>query len=178
MPADSMPADAMVCADGSVPLAVLVADCVPIVLADRRSSATAVVHAGRRGTMDGIVGRTVERLGQEGSLDLDAWIGPSVCGKCYEVPASMRDEVSAAVPSAAALTRHGTPSLDLPAAVAAQLRELGVTVRSLPEGSGAALSDSALFNSAGTCCTLENANLFSHRREPGVGRLAGLVWRS
>ncbi|WP_343212853.1 polyphenol oxidase family protein [Arthrobacter sp. Br18] len=171
-PADAAPAtvapaaDAMVSADGSVPLAVLVADCVPVVLADRRGRATAVVHAGRQGTLDGIAGRTVLRLRQQGVTEIDAWIGPSVCGECYEVPASMRDEVSAVVPSARATTRHGTPSLDLRAAVAGQLDELGVDVLS---------RDCALSESS---CTLENRRLFSHRREPGAGRFAGLVWRA
>ncbi|WP_026532404.1 polyphenol oxidase family protein [Arthrobacter sp. H41] len=186
-------ADAMVSADGSVPLAVLVADCVPIVLADRRSRATAVVHAGRQGILDGIVGRTVARLREQGATDLEAWIGPSVCGRCYEVPASMRDEMAALVPAARARTRSGSPSLDLPAAVTGQLEELGVEVLSGAVHPGSILpnvglntglnvrsdsgSDAVRPDPSNSWCTLENPGLFSHRREPGAGRLAGLVWR-
>ncbi|MBG6218039.1 YfiH family protein [Arthrobacter sp. CAN_A6] len=185
-------ADAMVSADGSVPLAVLVADCVPIVLADRQSRATAVVHAGRQGILDGIVRGTVVRLREEGATDLEAWIGPSVCGKCYEVPASMRDEFSAVVPAARASTRSGSPSLDLPAAVTSQLDGLGVEVVSgavradmvlSDDGSDAVLVDTAAsdvpaLDPSDSRCTLENPRLFSHRREPGAGRIAGLVWRT
>ncbi|MBG6184002.1 YfiH family protein [Arthrobacter sp. CAN_A214] len=180
-------ADAMVSADGSVPLAVLVADCVPIVLADRQSRATAVVHAGRQGILDGIVGGTVVRLREEGATDLEAWIGPSVCGKCYEVPTSMRDEFSAVVPAARASTRSGSPSLDLPAAVTSQLDGLGVEVVSgavradvvLSDGGSEAVpADAAALVPSDSRCTLENPRLFSHRREPGAGRIAGLVWRT
>jgi hypothetical protein len=155
-------ADALLSPDGSQALAVLVADCVPIVLADRSGPGTAVVHAGRRGVLTGVVPNAVAGLHAHGARELTAWIGPSVCGRCYEVPAGMRDEVAAAVPASYAQTRQGTPALDLPAAVRQQLREAGVEVAAVPSGS----------------CTLENPRLFSHRREPGAGRLAGLVWRT
>ncbi|MHA7263871.1 polyphenol oxidase family protein [Arthrobacter sp. TMN-37] len=157
-------ADALVSPDGSQALAVLVADCVPIVLADSSGPATAVVHAGRNGVLKGIVPNAVAALRASGAGDLTAWIGPSVCGRCYEVPAGLRDEVAAAVPAAYAVTRQGTPALDLPAAVRHQLAEAGVALAAVPSGS--------------TPCTLENTALFSHRREPGAGRIAGLVWRA
>ncbi|MBJ2122141.1 peptidoglycan editing factor PgeF [Arthrobacter sp. MSA 4-2] len=157
-------ADALLSPDGSQALAVLVADCVPVVLADRSGPATGVVHAGRRGVLTGIVPNAVAGLRAHGARELTAWIGPSVCGRCYEVPAEMREEVAAAVPASYAQTRHGTPALDLPAAVRQQLLDAGVDVAAVPSGSSA--------------CTLENPRLFSHRREPGAGRLAGLVWRT
>lgn len=157
-------ADALISPDGSQALAVLVADCVPIVLADLSGTATAVVHAGRNGVLQGVVPNTVASLRTHGAQDLTAWIGPSVCGLCYEVPAELRAEVAATVPSSYAQTRHGTPSLDLPAAVRSQLSDAGVAIAGLPTG-----ADS---------CTIENPALFSHRREPGAGRFAGLVWRT
>lgn len=172
-------ADGMISPDGTVPLAVLVADCVPIVIADTGDSsdagevegshdggtgATAVVHAGRAGVANGIVHRAVELLRREGATDLTAWIGPSVCGRCYEVPEDMMLEVSALVPEAACRTRNGAPALDLPAAVEAQLRAAGVTI--------------ARAGTAASSCTVENPDLYSHRREPGAGRIAGLVWRT
>ncbi len=157
-------ADALVSPDGREALAVLVADCVPVVLADLSGRATAAVHAGRNGVLKGIVPNAVASLRAHGARDLAAWIGPSVCGRCYEVPAELRDEVAAAVPSSYAQTRQGTPALDLPAAVRSQLIAAGVDVAPLPAGPAS--------------CTLENAELFSHRREPGIGRFAGLVWRT
>jgi copper oxidase (laccase) domain-containing protein len=137
---------------------------VPIVLADLSGTATAVVHAGRNGVLKGIVPNAVASLRASGAEELTAWIGPSVCGSCYEVPAELRDEVAAAVPASYARTRQGTPSLDLPAAVRAQLAGAGVDVAAVPAGQAA--------------CTIENPGLYSHRREPGAGRFAGLVWRS
>ncbi|WP_082471560.1 MULTISPECIES: polyphenol oxidase family protein [unclassified Arthrobacter] len=161
-------ADAMVSATGSEPLAVLVADCVPIVLADADpddggTGATAVVHAGRAGVANGIVVKAVEELRRRGAATITAWIGPSVCGSCYEVPDAMMTELAREIPVAASRTPAGTAALDLPAAVRHQLAQGGVTVEELR---GAAPS-----------CTQENTALFSHRREPGAGRLAGLVWR-
>ncbi|WP_434991893.1 polyphenol oxidase family protein [Arthrobacter sp. Ld5] len=162
-------ADGAVSPDGSEPLAVLVADCVPIVLADASvadggTGATAVVHAGRAGVGNGIVERAVRTLRSHGALDLAAWIGPSVCGSCYEVPEDMMRAMAQVLPEAASRTRGGTPALDLPAAVRVQLARAGARVEPL--------------DGAGPCCTVENPTLYSHRREPGAGRIAGLVWRT
>lgn len=166
-------ADAMISAGGAEPLAVLVADCVPIVLADTAvtdratgasTGATAVVHAGRAGVGNGIVRSAVDALRRHGARELSAWIGPSVCGSCYEVPEDMVREIADVIPEARSRTRAGTPALDLPAAVRRQLEDLSVSIEPV-EGSGVR-------------CTLENPRLFSHRREPGAGRIAGLVWRT
>ncbi|MHA7283763.1 polyphenol oxidase family protein [Arthrobacter sp. TMS2-4] len=162
-------ADGMVSPDGSEPLAVLVADCVPIVLADASvadggTGATAVVHAGRAGVGNGIVERALGTLRTHGARDIAAWIGPAVCGSCYEVPEDMMQTLAQVLPEAASRTRRGTPALDLPAAVAGQLARAGATVQPVDGG--------------GPCCTVENPGLYSHRRAPGAGRIAGLVWRT
>ena len=153
-------ADAMV--SFGEPLAVMVADCVPIVLVGDRAGGKApilaVVHAGRPGVASGIVPAAVARMHELGAAGLAAWIGPSVCGRCYEVPADMRDQVAASVPAARCTTSRGTPGLDLPAAVRSQLQDAGVGV----EYSGG--------------CTLEDDTLFSYRRDSSTGRFAGLVW--
>ena len=162
--------DALVCADGSQPLAIMVADCLPVVFADPVTGATAVAHAGRRGLLDGVLQNTLdslERLRRERGISaaaavgpIRAWIGPGVCGRCYEVPAQMRDESVARLPEAAAETSWGTPSLDLPAGAHAVLTARGVDVERIDR------------------CTVEDELLFSHRRAPGRGRFAGLVWRT
>ncbi|OHV40604.1 MULTISPECIES: peptidoglycan editing factor PgeF [Pseudofrankia] len=153
-------ADAMVTAAPGCGLAVLVADCVPVVFTS--PGAVGVAHAGRVGLAAGVVPAAVAALGELGAEpgELRAVIGPSVCGRCYEVPASMRDEVAALVPGTASVTRAGTPALDLRAGVAAQLRAVGVT--------DVEVSDR---------CTMEDPTLFSHRRDQGrTGRFAGVVW--
>jgi copper oxidase (laccase) domain-containing protein len=93
-----------------------------------------------------------------GAADIRAWLGPSICGRCYEVPPALRDEVAAAVPATWSTTSWGTPALDLPAGARSQLENAGVGV----EYAGP--------------CTLETASLYSYRRDSGTGRFAGLVW--
>ena len=151
-------ADAMV--STGQPLAVMVADCVPVVLAGESAEGPvlAVAHAGRPGVASGIVPATVREMRQRGAEGITAWIGPSICGQCYEVPGELRAEVAAAVPESWAVTSWGTPALDLPAGVRAQLGALGVAVDYSGE------------------CTRESPGLFSYRRKQQTGRFAGLVW--
>jgi len=118
-------------------------------------------HAGRPGLVAGVVPAVAEAmagLGAEPSR-LVAYIGPTVCGRCYEVPEAMRDDVAAVVPEAGSTTSWGTPAVDVTAGVRAQLAGLGVT-KIVPSG----------------VCTLESADHFSYRRDRTTGRLAGYVW--
>ena len=157
-------ADALVTVRRDVGLMIRVADCVPIVLADPAAGVIGAVHAGRKGVALDIVGRTTERMRALGATDLRAWVGPHVCGRCYEVPVELREEVAALVPQAYAETSWGTPSLDLGAGVLAQLVAAGVPA-TRTEHVGR--------------CTLEDEGLHSHRRSgEKAGRLAGLVWFS
>ncbi|BEP15494.1 peptidoglycan editing factor PgeF [Acidothermaceae bacterium B102] len=154
-------ADAMVTTALSAPLVVLVADCLPVLLADPVARVVGAVHAGRRGMAAGVVTATVEAMVEAGARvgDLRAAIGPGVCAACYEVPAAMAAEVDAAVPGTAAVTPTGSPSLDLTAGVRSQLAALGVSQVSV-DGR----------------CTVESPELFSYRRDGVTGRFAGLVW--
>lgn len=144
------------------PVAVMVADCVPLVLVGQFEDgrpALAAVHAGRPGLAAGIVTEAVGRLREAGARGLEAWLGPSICGRCYEVPEQMRVDVAGTVPGTAATTSWGTPALDLPAGVRSQLETAQVAVHREAEA-----------------CTFEHDRFFSHRRAPGIGRIAGLVW--
>ncbi|MCH1868283.1 polyphenol oxidase family protein [Nocardioides sp. CFH 31398] len=160
-PRDDVPTgDGLVTARPGVGLMVRVADCVPVVLADPGTGALGVAHAGREGVRLGVVTRTVARLRELGAgPGLRAWVGPHVCGSCYEVPVTMRAEVAAVVPATWSTTRQGTPGLDLGAGVVAQLDAAGV--------------DAELVGG----CTLEDPAAHSYRRDGAAsGRLAGLVW--
>lgn len=157
-------ADAMVSPSGHEPLAVMVADCLPVVLAGfhpngRSVAGTAVIHAGRRGLTEGVVPAAVEELRSTGAARIKSWIGPAVCGQCYEVPAEMADAVEAEVPGTRTTTKWGTAGLDLATGANRQLAGMGVDVEHI----------------AG--CTMEEARLFSYRRDQHAGRFAGLVWR-
>lgn len=154
-------ADALLSPDGTVPLAVMVADCLPVVFAARRQDGglvTAVAHAGRNGLLGGILQNTVEAIRDSGGAGLHAWIGPAVCGSCYEVPAVMASKAAAVMPGIESRTSWGTPSLDLPGAAAALLADLGVVVTSTG------------------VCTVEDPAYYSYRRESLTGRLAGIIW--
>lgn len=153
--------DAMVTTRPGVVLAVLVADCVPVVLADPESGVAGVAHAGRAGMVAGVIPAVVEAMRAAGGRELVAQLGPAICGACYEVPASMRAEVAATVPAAWATTRWGTPGLDVSAGVRAQLDELGVQIAPL---------------TSETPCTAEDAAYFSYRRDQTTGRFAGFAW--
>lgn len=151
--------DALVTARAGTGLMIRVADCVPVLLADPEAGVIGAAHAGRRGVELDIVSRAVERMHALGARSVRAWIGPHVCGRCYEVPAAMRDEVAATVPAAYAETSWGTPALDLGAGVEEQLAAAGVPSERVPG------------------CTLEDDRFHSYRRDgAAAGRIAGLVW--
>ncbi|NEE03099.1 peptidoglycan editing factor PgeF [Phytoactinopolyspora halotolerans] len=169
-PEEAPPVDAMVTTQPGVALAVMVADCVPVLLADAERGVVGVAHAGRPGLAAGVVPAVVAAMRELGADRLDALIGPSVCGACYEVPETMRDEVAAAVPAAWATTRQGTPAVDVPAGVLAQLRALDVRAQRV------SVRDAAADPGDGWRCTLEDPAFFSYRRDRTTGRFAGLVW--
>ncbi len=151
--------DALVTGSSELALAVLVADCVPVLVADRTRGVVAVAHCGRRGLMEGVLPATLHRM-QEAGADLggsQAVVGPSVCGRCYEVPAELAHQLAAAIPITATVSWTGTPALDLAAGAVAQLTAAGVAVRWLPG------------------CTRESPHLYSYRRDRETGRFAGVV---
>ncbi|WP_443051520.1 peptidoglycan editing factor PgeF [Streptomyces sp. NBC_00234] len=159
--ADIPAVDAVVTARRGLALAVLTADCTPVLLADPVAGVVAAAHAGRPGLVAGVVPAAVEAmiaLGAEPSR-ISAHTGPAVCGRCYEVPAPMRAEVAEAVPASWSETSWGTPAVDVTAGVHSQLDGLGVGDRH-----------------RSPFCTLESGDHFSYRRDRTTGRLAGYVW--
>ncbi|GAB1330188.1 peptidoglycan editing factor PgeF [Streptomyces sennicomposti] len=155
------PVDGLVTAVRGLALAVLTADCVPVLLADPVAGVVAAAHAGRPGMVKGVVPAAVEAMRSLGAepARIVARTGPAVCGRCYEVPDAMRAEVAAVEPAAHAVTSWGTPALDVGAGVHAQLERLGVHDRE-----------------RSPVCTRESADHFSYRRDRVTGRLAGYVW--
>lgn len=160
----STEADALVSRAVDAPVGVYVADCVPVLLADPSSGVVAAVHAGRPGVELGVVGEAVGAMVAAGAdiASIRAAVGPSVCGRCYEVPADLRERVAAAVPATWATTGWGTPGLDLPRGVLAQLADAGVTQVVHVDR-----------------CTRTDDAFFSHRRASAdglaTGRFAGVV---
>ncbi|NDK90492.1 peptidoglycan editing factor PgeF [Gordonia desulfuricans] len=153
--------DALVTTTPGLALAVLSADCVPVLLSDDEAGVIAGVHAGRVGARIGIVpavlrvmiglGARPERIG--------AFLGPAASGERYEVPDAMQRDVEEHLPGSACRTRQGTAGLDLRAGLRRQLLAAGV---------GAVAVDPR--------CTITDGALFSHRRQAPTGRLASVIW--
>ncbi|MDO5746359.1 MAG: peptidoglycan editing factor PgeF [Actinomycetaceae bacterium] len=141
-------------------LGVMVADCVPLLLGSKNGHVVAAVHAGRSGIVTGIVREALFLLRQHGiaASQLHAAIGPSICGKCYEVSHELHQFVTSHVPAAWSRTRWGSPGLDLRSAVVSQLQVAGVTVSFISKR-----------------CTYEDHNLYSYRRDTTTGRFAGIA---
>jgi YfiH family protein len=151
--------DAVVSTRDDIALAALVADCVPVLLADPVAGVVAAVHAGRPGLVARVADRAVDALTELGAHpgDTVAVVGPSVCGRCYEVPESMRADAAVVSPPSATVSWTGTPAIDVAAGVVDQLAARGVRVTWVPG------------------CTRESPDLFSYRRDGTTGRFAGIV---
>lgn len=153
--------DAVVTTRKNLALAVLVADCVPLLLSDHSAGVVAAVHAGRMGARNGIARATVEKMVKLGAnpANMHAVMGPAASGKNYEVPEDMANDVEAHLPGAKTRTSQGTWGVDVRAGLIRQLMGLGVTnIDSDPR------------------CTIADGDFFSYRRDGTTGRQAGLIW--
>lgn len=153
--------DALVTATPGLALAVVTADCVPVLLADAQAGVVGAVHAGRVGAANGVVLRTVEAMLKLGarSENISVLLGPAVSGPNYEVPEEMAAEVEGRLPGSRTTTSRGTPALDLRAGIARQLNAVGIRSIDIDPR-----------------CTVADPALFSHRRGAPTGRLASLIW--
>jgi YfiH family protein len=153
---DDPTCDGLITRVPGIALAVMVADCIPLLLTS--TTVVGAVHVGRRGLMNSVAVKTIESMRKLGAAQIHAQLGPSICGRCYEVPQDLADEVIAKHPAASSLTNNLTPALDLPRALIAELVAHDVTYEASP------------------ICTLENDEYFSYRRHNITGRNAGVVW--
>ena len=140
----------MITTDSGLPIAVSVADCLPVALI--ADGAVGMAHAGWRGAAGGVVSSTIGALTDLGHPPHTVVIGPGIGPCCFEVG----DEVAARVPKSRARTRWGTESVDLPAAVAGEVE--GLAVR---------------FVSA---CTYHDQRFHSYRRDGTGLRQFGVAW--
>jgi YfiH family protein len=146
-------ADALITRKKGIPLAVLSADCLPILV--KGESVVAAIHAGRKGILNGIISNTIERIRQKNSGELSATIGPAICEECYEVGLDMYLDAINLEPSLA--TNPKTHCLDLKKAAIRQLQANEVKVSDLG------------------ICTAHDSNYFSYRRDGITGRNAGVI---
>ncbi len=148
-------ADALVTGIPGIALGVMVADCIPLLLAS--NEVVAAVHVGRKGLVNDIARETISLMKEMGAGSITANIGPSICGPCYEVSEDVYNEVVALHPAAQSRTPIGTFALDLPAALRQVLADEGVSIVDYH------------------ICTLESQDHFSYRRDGITGRQAGII---
>jgi polyphenol oxidase len=160
-------ADAAVTRTAGLPLAIMVADCLPVLLADHGGRVVGAAHAGWRGLVAGVVEATVAAMATPGA-ELHAWLGPCIRQAHFEVG----DEVHAAFIVAADATERaataaafsanarGRWQCDLPALARLRLQRAAVS----------SVSD------CGICTYADSARCYSHRREGQTGRMAALLW--
>ena len=158
-------ADARVTSRRGMVLAVLTADCLPVLLSDRQGEVVGLAHAGWRGLAGGVIQATVARMGIQASRLL-AWLGPAISGPAYQVGDEVRSAFAASPAAShsrllAAFTPDGARwRFDLYAAAREILTSLGVE---------------AIYG--GEFCTFtDSARFFSYRRDGVTGRMASLIW--
>ncbi len=142
--------------------AVLTADCLPVVLADRAGSRVAVAHAGWRGLAHGVIEATVRALHCP-PAELLAWLGPAIGQQVFEVGLEVRDAFvarSAQLAGCFAENERGRFQADLYGLATTVLAEAGVTE----------------VHGGGWCTASDPQRFFSFRRDGTTGRMATLAW--
>lgn len=166
--------DALITNTSGVLLGVKTADCVPVILADRRTGATAAIHAGWRGTLQEVVRHTIDRMREEyqtQARDILGAIGPAANACCYEVGGEVIEAFKEKFPNSEHLfkpTREGHALVDLQRANREQLIESGVAHESI--------------HTAPLCTICRNDLFFSYRKEKRtrgrVGRLMAAIGKA
>lgn len=155
-------ADASFTRAPDVPCAVMVADCMPVLLSDRSGTVVAAAHAGWRGLSSGVIENTVRAMGVA-PREVVAWMGPAIGPSAFEVGADVREAfVSQDAGAAPAFVDHrpGKWLADLFWLARRRLQAVGV----------------ASIHGGGLCTVSDPARFFSHRRDRVSGRMAALVW--
>jgi polyphenol oxidase len=158
-------ADAVVTRLSGRPCAVLVADCLPVLLCDAAGDVVGAAHAGWRGLAAGVIEATVTAM-KVPPRHLMAWLGPAIGPSAFEVGAEVRQAFLAIEPAAAAAFaeipgRPGKFLADIFALARQRLQRCGV-----PRVYG-----------GGLCTVASSGRFFSYRRDGVTGRMAAVIWR-
>ncbi|MFM7860677.1 MAG: peptidoglycan editing factor PgeF [Candidatus Nanopelagicaceae bacterium] len=147
--------DALITTERNLALAVMVADCIPLLL--KSEVAVAAVHVGRKGLMNSIARNAIAAMRDLGAEIIHSYIGPSICGNCYEVSEEIFNEVTMRYPATNSLNQSGKYTLDLVSGLKSDLKDTVIMDHS--------------------SCVLEDPKTFSYRRDGTTGRQAGVIWR-
>ena len=159
---DSPEADAAYTRRAETVCAVMVADCMPVLLCDTQASVVAIAHAGWRGLSAGVIENTIAAMGAKAN-DLLAFLGPAIGPTAFEVGADVRDAFLAADAAAAAAftpLREGKWLADVFLLGGQRLARAGVH----------------RIYGGGLCTVSDPARFYSYRRDRMTGRMAALIW--
>ena len=160
---ESGAADGAVTTQDGIVLAVMTADCLPVLLASADGQRIGVAHAGWRGLAAGVLGAAVRALGAE-PASITAWLGPAIGPEAFEVGDEVRaacTETDAAAAADFTANARGRWQADLVALARRALARAGV----------------AAVHGGVQCTYADSTRYFSHRREAPCGRMATLIWK-
>lgn len=153
--------DGLVTTRTGMALVMMGADCPPVLMADPMAGVVGVAHVGRQGLVAGVLLELLRLMVTRGAEPeaITAVVGPGACGRCYELPTELADDVERLAPGSRSRSAQGTASVDLLAGATAQLLRAGVEA----------------VRSVGGCSVEQPELLFSYRRDGVTGRHAGIV---
>jgi len=154
-------ADAAITQDKKIPLVILTADCVPIVMCNQQGYEIAAIHAGWKGLASGIIENTVSKLSEE-AKNYIAWIGPSICQKCYATGIDVYKKFIGKYTYLDQAFKQCKSEIyaDLPKIANLILNNLGVNKVYL----------------SNACTFEESVKYYSYRQSAKTGRIATLIW--
>lgn len=159
--------DASIAGAPGIVCAILTADCLPVLFADRAGKVVGAAHAGWRGLAGGVLGQTVARMRAAGAGEVTAWMGPAIGPQAFEVGQDVFDSFARALPGIdvgfAFTTRRAHPGKYLADMFAlARLMLAADGVSSVAGG--------------GDCTATQADRFYSYRRDGVTGRQASLIW--
>lgn len=159
--------DASIASAPGVVCAILTADCLPVLFADRAGRVVGAAHAGWRGLAGGVLGQTVAAMRAAGADDITAWMGPAIGPRAFEVGQDVFDSFARAL-----------PGVDVGFAFAARPGHAGKYLADMCALARRMLArDGVTSVSGGEHCTaLEADRFYSYRRDGVTGRQASLIW--
>jgi len=158
-------ADAILATSAGAVCTIMTADCMPVLLADKRGKVVGAAHAGWRGLAGGVIQNTVNQLREAGANEIVAWLGPGIGPEHFEVG---EDVLTAFQHVDSAANSSFLPIADKPGKY---LANLPVLARSVLASVG------VVQVSGGDRCTVsEPAEFYSFRRDRVTGRMATMIW--
>lgn len=159
----SRQADASITQDKKRVLAILTADCLPILLCNQEGTEIAAIHAGWRGLVNGIIENTIQKMDSDPSKLL-AWIGPAICQSCFEVGNEVYEQFQQQYTFASQAFNKNNLNKEkqfanLPLLAELVMKQYGISV----------------FQSK-SCTFEQKEDFYSYRRAAQTGRIASLIW--